>query len=142
MRERLTAVDDLDGARERGDRGRGPAEGEDLARGEGLLGRFGEAQDARVEEAGVEVSPSVAGGVVPGDVAVGEVAEASGLVAAGEFAGEDVKSWGDVGEVLGEGCEDQAVAGGGVPEGFVSRCGFCDLERREKGDSTWLRGCK
>ena len=39
---RLTAGENLDGAREVGCRGRGTAEGEDFARREGLLGRFGE----------------------------------------------------------------------------------------------------
>ena len=83
-RERvLTADEDLDGARERGYRGRRRAEGEDLARGEGFLARFGVGEDGRVEEAGIEEGPFVAGGVGPGKVARRETSESSGLIVAG-----------------------------------------------------------
>ena len=84
--------------------------------------RLGVAEDGRVEEAGVEEGPFVAGGVGPGEVARGETAEAFGLVVAGQFAGPDVVGCGFGGGILGEGCEDEPVAGGRVPDDALSVC--------------------
>ena len=45
--------------------------------------RFGIWEDGRVEEAGIEEGPFVAGGVGPGEVARRETSESSGLIVAG-----------------------------------------------------------
>ena len=84
--------------------------------------RFGVWEDGRVEGAGVEEGSFVAGGVGPGEVARGETSEPFGLVVAGQFAGPDVVGCGYGGGILGEGCEDEAVAGGRVPDNALSVC--------------------
>lgn len=112
----LTADEDLDGSFEVWNRERGGAEGEDLARGEGLLGRLGVREDGRVEEAAVEEGSFVAGGVGPGEVAGGQMSESLGLVVPGQFAGPDVEGCAYEGGILGEGCEDEPIAGGRVPD--------------------------
>lgn len=132
----------MDRSSERRHRGRGTAQGEDLARGERLLGRFREAEDARVEEPRVEEGLLVGAGVGPGEVAGGETAESPGLVAAGQLAGPCVEGCGYVGEVQREGGEDQAVAGGGVPRGGSCQSlwlFFSDLSGRR---SETLHGCE
>ena len=84
--------------------------------------RLGVAEDGRVEEAGVEEGPFVTGGVGPCEVASGETAEACGLVVAGQFAGPDVVGCRYAGGIEGEGCEDEPVAGGRVPDDALSVC--------------------
>lgn len=59
------------------------------------------------------------------------MSESSGLVVTGQLAAPGVEGCVYVGEVQGEGCEDQAVAGGGVPEGFVSLYGFLTSRGRK-----------
>ena len=78
--------------------------------------RFGVWEDGRIEEARVEESPFVAGGVGPGEVSRGQTSESFGLVVAGQFAGPDVVGCGYRGGILGEGGEYEAVAGGRVPD--------------------------
>ena len=84
--------------------------------------RFGVREDGRVEGAGVEEGPFVAGGVGPGHVSRGETSESLGLIVAGQFAGPDVEGCGYGGGVLSEGCEDEPVAGGRVPDIPLSVC--------------------
>ena len=84
--------------------------------------RFGVWEDGRVEEAGVEEGSFVTGGVGPGHIAGGETSEPFGLVVAGQFAGPDVVGCGYGGGILGEGCEDEPVAGGRVPDDPLSVC--------------------
>ena len=74
-----------------GGRGGRTAEGEDLARGERLLGRFGEGKDGRVEEAGVQEGFLVASGVGPGEISGGEMAESWGLIGPSQLAGPIVE---------------------------------------------------
>ena len=78
--------------------------------------RLGVGEDGRVEEARVEEGAFVAGGVGPGEITRRETSEPFGLVVAGQFAGPDVVGCGYGGGILGEGCEDEPVAGGGVPD--------------------------
>lgn len=75
MGARLTADEDLDGSFEMWYRGRRTAKGEDFARGERLLGRFGEIKDGRVEETWIEKGFFVAGGVRPREVPAGKMSE-------------------------------------------------------------------
>ena len=90
--------------------------------------RLGVREDGRVEGAGVEEGPFIAGGVGPGHVARGETSEPFGLVVAGQFAGPDVVGCGYGGDILGEGCEDEPVAGGRVPDNPLSVCTSIFLE--------------
>ena len=78
--------------------------------------RLGVAEDGRVEEAGVEEGPFVAGGVGPGEISRRETSEPFGLVVAGQLAGPDVVGCGYGGGILGEGREDEPVAGRWVPD--------------------------
>lgn len=130
-KKELTADEDLDGSFEVWCRGRGGAEGENLARGEGLLGRFGVREDGRVEETGIEEGSFVAGGVGPGEVAGRQMPESLGLIVPSQFAGPDVEGCTYEGAVLGEGCEDKPIAGGRVP-GVLSVCTGFDLERQKQ----------
>ena len=103
-----------------GGRSGGTAEGQDLPCGKRLLGRFGEGEDGRVEEARVQEGFLVAGGVGPGEISWGQMAESSGLIGTSELAGPIIKGGAYVGAVQGEGREDDAIGSRGVPDDFVS----------------------
>ena len=104
--------------------------------------RFGVREDGRVEEAGVEEGPFVAGGVGPGEVSRGQTFESFGLVVAGQFAGPDVVGCGYRGGILGEGGEYEAIASSRVPDiPFVSLEGKFDEIGAVKAGET-LRSCK
>lgn len=94
--------------------------------------RLGISEDGRVEEAGVEEGSLIAGGIGPGEISRWETSESFGLVVAGQFAGPNVVGCGYGGSILGEGCEDEPVAGGRVPDTPLSACkDFCQIERQK-----------
>lgn len=111
-------------------RGRRTAKGEDFARGERLLGRLGEIKDGRVEETWIEKGFFVAGGVRPREVPAGKMSE-SWLVVTSQLAGPIVEGCTYIRRVLGEGGEDQPIAGGMVPGILSISIGF-DLERQKE----------
>lgn len=73
-------------------------------------------KDSWVKETWMEEGFLIAGGVGPGEVSGGETSESFGLVVAGQLAGPNVEGCTYVRGVVGVGCEDQAVAGVGVPD--------------------------
>lgn len=77
-------------------------------------------KDSWVEEAGVEESFFVAAGVCPSEVAGWEMPESLGLVITSQLAGPSVERCTYESKVLGEGSEDQTIAGGRVSYWFVS----------------------
>ena len=124
----LTAVDNLDGSVEPWCYGRRATKGEDLTRSKRLLGRLGELKNCWVEETWIKEGFFIAAGVRPGKVTGGEVSKSPGLIITSQLACPSVKGWIYVSEVLGEGCEDQAITGGGVPNGLSVYTGS-DLEK-------------
>ena len=61
----------------------------------------------------------VAADVCPGEIPGGEISEPFGLIVTSQFTAPGVKGRTYESGVLSEGCENQAVAGGRIPKGFV-----------------------
>ena len=81
----------------------------------------------------------IATGVRPSEVPRGEIFESCWLIDTGQLAGPYVQGWIYVSAVLGEACENQAIAGARVPVGLSV------LDRiwpREATVSETLHSCK
>ena len=128
---RLTAVENQDGSLEPWDRRGRTTKGKDLARSKRLLIRFGIPKDSRIEETWIKEGFFVTAGVRPSKVPSREMSKSSGLIVTSQFACPSVEGCTYISEILGESCEDQAIAGGWVPnDSSVSK--GSDLERQKQ----------